>query len=96
MADRVVKVRSSVVAACMTCPLCHKLLDEATTISLCLHTCEFLPEESLHPPSFFLFDGLISLVVGFSFNGFLRIMLGYGVVAAIRYSCLVTVGALSM
>ncbi|KAI4364547.1 hypothetical protein MLD38_020622 [Melastoma candidum] len=38
MADRVVKVRSSVVAACMTCPLCHKLLDEATTISLCLHT----------------------------------------------------------
>ncbi|KAI4379005.1 hypothetical protein MLD38_016415 [Melastoma candidum] len=38
MADRVVKVRSSAVAACMTCPLCRKLLDEATTISLCLHT----------------------------------------------------------
>ncbi|XP_074311444.1 E3 ubiquitin protein ligase DRIP2-like isoform X1 [Silene latifolia] len=34
----VVKVRSEKIMACMTCPLCNKLLKEATTISLCLHT----------------------------------------------------------
>ncbi|GAB2228873.1 hypothetical protein Drorol1_Dr00023006 [Drosera rotundifolia] len=38
MASHVVKVRRDKVAACMTCPLCNKLLREATTISLCLHT----------------------------------------------------------
>ncbi|GMH07810.1 hypothetical protein Nepgr_009650 [Nepenthes gracilis] len=38
MASQVVKVRRDKVAACMTCPLCSKLLKEATTISLCLHT----------------------------------------------------------
>lgn len=32
------KVRRETIAACMTCPLCNKLLKEATTISLCLHT----------------------------------------------------------
>ncbi|XP_057960367.1 E3 ubiquitin protein ligase DRIP2-like isoform X2 [Malania oleifera] len=32
------KVRGQTIAACMTCPLCNKLLKEATTISLCLHT----------------------------------------------------------
>ncbi|KAJ6847080.1 E3 ubiquitin protein ligase DRIP2-like isoform X1 [Iris pallida] len=33
-----VRVRREVLAACMTCPLCEKLLDDATTISECLHT----------------------------------------------------------
>ncbi|XP_047315245.1 E3 ubiquitin protein ligase DRIP2-like [Impatiens glandulifera] len=35
---QLVKVRKEALAACMKCPLCHKLLREATTISLCLHT----------------------------------------------------------
>ncbi|XP_061340402.1 E3 ubiquitin protein ligase DRIP2-like [Gastrolobium bilobum] len=34
----VVKVKRQTLEACMTCPLCHKLLKDATTISLCLHT----------------------------------------------------------
>ncbi|XP_075658305.1 E3 ubiquitin protein ligase DRIP2-like isoform X1 [Castanea sativa] len=38
MASQVVKVKRETVEACMTCPLCNKLLKEATTISLCLHT----------------------------------------------------------
>ncbi|KAE8721980.1 DREB2A-interacting protein 2 isoform 3 [Hibiscus syriacus] len=35
---RVVKVKGETLESCMTCPLCNKLLKEATTISLCLHT----------------------------------------------------------
>ncbi|PKU63500.1 E3 ubiquitin protein ligase DRIP2 isoform X1 [Dendrobium catenatum] len=35
---QVVRVKREVLAACMTCPLCHKLLRGATTISECLHT----------------------------------------------------------
>lgn len=42
MAGQVVKVKSEILQACMTCPLCKKLLRDATTISLCLHTCMFL------------------------------------------------------
>ncbi|XP_062144031.1 E3 ubiquitin protein ligase DRIP2-like [Alnus glutinosa] len=38
MASQVVKVKRETIEACMTCPLCNKLLKEATTISLCLHT----------------------------------------------------------
>ncbi|XVE73009.1 hypothetical protein DITRI_Ditri11bG0083700 [Diplodiscus trichospermus] len=38
MANQVVKVRTEAIAACMTCPLCNKLLKDATTISECLHT----------------------------------------------------------
>ncbi|KAF3789022.1 E3 ubiquitin protein ligase [Nymphaea thermarum] len=38
MMTQVVKVRRVTLAACMTCPLCKKLLREATTISECLHT----------------------------------------------------------
>ncbi|XWS64713.1 hypothetical protein CRYUN_Cryun05aG0027100 [Craigia yunnanensis] len=34
----VVKVKRETLESCMTCPLCNKLLKEATTISLCLHT----------------------------------------------------------
>ncbi|XVF06337.1 hypothetical protein REPUB_Repub06bG0039100 [Reevesia pubescens] len=34
----VVKVKRETLQSCMTCPLCNKLLKEATTISLCLHT----------------------------------------------------------
>ncbi|XP_078442466.1 DREB2A-interacting protein 2 [Wolffia australiana] len=33
-----VKVKREVIVACMTCPLCHKLFRDATTISECLHT----------------------------------------------------------
>lgn len=32
------KVKRETIETCMTCPLCNKLLKEATTISLCLHT----------------------------------------------------------
>ncbi|XP_057957592.1 E3 ubiquitin protein ligase DRIP2-like [Malania oleifera] len=35
---QVVRVRREKLAACMTCSLCHKLLNDATTISECLHT----------------------------------------------------------
>ncbi|XP_010522029.1 PREDICTED: E3 ubiquitin protein ligase DRIP2-like [Tarenaya hassleriana] len=38
MATQVAKVRRETVAACMTCPLCDKLLRHATTISECLHS----------------------------------------------------------
>ncbi|KAG9452541.1 hypothetical protein H6P81_005445 [Aristolochia fimbriata] len=38
MATQVVKVKRELLVACMTCPLCDKLLNEATTISECLHT----------------------------------------------------------
>ncbi|XP_022719135.1 E3 ubiquitin protein ligase DRIP2-like isoform X1 [Durio zibethinus] len=34
----IVKVKRETLVSCMTCPLCNKLLKEATTISLCLHT----------------------------------------------------------
>lgn len=34
----VVKVKREAIAACMTCPICNKLLRDATTISECLHT----------------------------------------------------------
>ena len=42
MAGQVVRVKREIFEACMTCPLCKKLLKEATTISLCLHTCKFI------------------------------------------------------
>ncbi|KAJ0974049.1 hypothetical protein J5N97_016014 [Dioscorea zingiberensis] len=35
---QVVKVKKDLVIPCITCPLCNKLFDEATTISECLHT----------------------------------------------------------
>lgn len=38
MAGQVVRLKREILEACMTCPLCKKLLKEATTISLCLHT----------------------------------------------------------
>ncbi|WCJ21634.1 Polycomb group RING finger protein 1 [Euphorbia peplus] len=38
MANKAVKVKRERIAACMTCPLCNKLLRNATTISECLHT----------------------------------------------------------
>lgn len=38
MPNQVVKVKRETITACMTCPLCHKLFRDATTISECLHT----------------------------------------------------------
>lgn len=38
MSTQVAKVRREALVDCMTCPLCKKLLKEATTISECLHT----------------------------------------------------------
>ncbi|XP_059652793.1 E3 ubiquitin protein ligase DRIP2-like isoform X2 [Cornus florida] len=38
MMGHMVEVRRETIAPCVTCPLCNKLLKEATTISLCLHT----------------------------------------------------------
>nr|CAB3493952.1 unnamed protein product [Digitaria exilis] len=35
-----VMVKRDLLARCMTCPLCRRLLRDATTISECLHTCE--------------------------------------------------------
>ncbi|GFY85003.1 DREB2A-interacting protein 2 [Actinidia rufa] len=35
---QVVAIKSERIAACMTCPICHKLFKNATTISECLHT----------------------------------------------------------
>lgn len=35
---QIVRVKREVLAACMTCPLCRKLIRDATTISECLHT----------------------------------------------------------
>ncbi|KAL5224794.1 hypothetical protein ABZP36_011433 [Zizania latifolia] len=37
-AGEVVMVKRELLAACMTCPLCHRLLRDATTVSECLHT----------------------------------------------------------
>ncbi|KAK9140278.1 hypothetical protein Scep_009959 [Stephania cephalantha] len=38
MTGQVVRVRRETLAGCMTCPICDKLLREATSISECLHT----------------------------------------------------------
>ncbi|CAA0828046.1 E3 ubiquitin protein ligase DRIP2 [Striga hermonthica] len=38
MPHQVVSVRREAVAPCMTCPLCYKLIREATTVIECLHT----------------------------------------------------------
>ncbi|CAK9135985.1 unnamed protein product [Ilex paraguariensis] len=38
MSNQVARVRRETLLSCMRCPLCDKLLKEATTISLCLHT----------------------------------------------------------
>ncbi|KAG9133299.1 hypothetical protein Leryth_018621 [Lithospermum erythrorhizon] len=38
MSNQVVSVKREAIASCMTCPLCDKLLRDATTISECLHT----------------------------------------------------------
>ncbi|XP_011032394.1 PREDICTED: E3 ubiquitin protein ligase DRIP2-like [Populus euphratica] len=38
MSGQIVKVKREILEACMTCPLCNKLLKEATTIFSCLHT----------------------------------------------------------
>ncbi|XP_062104110.1 E3 ubiquitin protein ligase DRIP2-like [Humulus lupulus] len=37
MRDKVVKLRAEKVSQCLTCLLCQKLLDDATTITECLH-----------------------------------------------------------
>lgn len=44
----VVKVKREAIATCMTCPLCNKLLRDATTISECLHTCELISHQSVN------------------------------------------------
>lgn len=36
--NQVVKLRRKAIAACMTCPICNKLLRDATTIPECCHT----------------------------------------------------------
>ncbi|OEL19494.1 E3 ubiquitin protein ligase DRIP2 [Dichanthelium oligosanthes] len=40
-AGDVVMLKRSVLAACLTCPLCGRLLRDAATITECLHTCEY-------------------------------------------------------
>lgn len=39
--EQTLKVNREKLVACMTCPLCSKLFRDATTISECLHSCEF-------------------------------------------------------
>uniref|UniRef100_A0A251U9R4 Zinc finger, RING/FYVE/PHD-type n=1 Tax=Helianthus annuus TaxID=4232 RepID=A0A251U9R4_HELAN len=48
---QVVKLRRKELAACMTCPICNKLLRDATTVPECLHTwsCCLSRICSLHP-----------------------------------------------
>ncbi|CAA3014209.1 E3 ubiquitin ligase DRIP2-like [Olea europaea subsp. europaea] len=38
MSNQVVEVKRDAVSPCMTCPICHKLFRDATTIIECLHT----------------------------------------------------------
>ncbi|CAI9778550.1 unnamed protein product [Fraxinus pennsylvanica] len=38
MSNQVVKLKRDAVSPCMTCPLCHKVFRDATTIIECLHT----------------------------------------------------------
>ncbi|KAL2325380.1 hypothetical protein Fmac_024438 [Flemingia macrophylla] len=38
VSNQMVRVKRETLVTCMTCPLCHKLVKDATTISLCLHT----------------------------------------------------------
>ncbi|KAF0890045.1 hypothetical protein E2562_036421 [Oryza meyeriana var. granulata] len=40
-------VKRELLARCMTCPLCHRILRNATTVSECLHTCKY---SSAAPP----------------------------------------------
>jgi hypothetical protein len=47
-----VMVKRELLAACMTCHICNRLLRDATTISECLHTCESPSSPSLLPPRF--------------------------------------------
>ncbi|KAF7818393.1 E3 ubiquitin protein ligase DRIP2-like [Senna tora] len=44
MENQVVKVKRETITACMTCPLCNDLFNEATTITECLHTLRVLAE----------------------------------------------------
>ncbi|XVF66559.1 hypothetical protein PTKIN_Ptkin10aG0046700 [Pterospermum kingtungense] len=60
------KVDREKLVACMTCPLCDKLFKDATTISECLHTCQF----NLLSFIFFIIfdlgvDSLVSFIVFF-------------------------------
>ena len=64
MANQVVRVRREAIAACMTCPLCNKLLRDATTISECLHTCESL----LTFLSLFFFSNFVPFSSSFVLN----------------------------
>ena len=41
MSSQVVKLPSKKLAERLTCPLCENLFNDATTITECLHTCEF-------------------------------------------------------
>ncbi|KAB8118101.1 hypothetical protein EE612_060758 [Oryza sativa] len=46
-ASEVVMVKRELLARCMTCPLCRRILRDATTVSECLHTCNHPPHLSL-------------------------------------------------
>nr|CAB3492866.1 unnamed protein product [Digitaria exilis] len=46
-AGDVVRLKRSALAACLTCPLCGRLLRDAATITECLHTCECSPFANL-------------------------------------------------
>lgn len=63
MSNQAVEIKRGVIAACMTCPLCNKLLKDATTISLCLHTCW-----SSLSFNFLFFSYLLLLLFMFSFS----------------------------
>lgn len=67
---QVVKVKRKLLVACMTCPICHKLLRDATTISECLHTCESTPAPLPFASTYLGFLSLGSFEVAVS--GFLR------------------------
>lgn len=52
----VVMVKRAALVACLTCPLCGRLLRDAATITECLHTCEFPPTAPSLPAPRFVFS----------------------------------------
>lgn len=97
-AQTLVRVRRDLLASCMTCPLCHKLFRDATTVSECLHTCQFRfsliisPKFSFFQGFLFTFFGRESVIwlgswVGLvsSRSGFVFVVSGRGIIVILEF-----------
>ncbi|KAG6527106.1 hypothetical protein ZIOFF_009199 [Zingiber officinale] len=87
---RVVKVKRKLVASCLTCPICNKLLRDATTISECLHTCEHTRLLLSSPLRFFLLFGSRLSEVSWSWSMALYLVYedsSWGLVAPVFVLC---------